>query len=362
MRDDERQPPGEGRDGTEEPIERRLVLDHIARAAPPPASVRRSCGRPEKLKFEDTPPPGGYLWWYADGLSEDHRFGFSVIVFVGSVFSPYYAWSGRRAPENHVSVNVALYGPGWSRWAMTERGRRALHREADGVAIGDSAVRWRDDALRIDIDETSVPHLQRLRGAITLRPGAVYDEVYDLDSGGRQHWRPVAPAAAVDVDFGRPDFKWRGSGYFDMNWGEEPLERGFHRWDWSRAPTRAGGAAVLYDAHRRDGTDLSLALRFDGRGGVDRVDPPRRYALPKTLWRLERAAQADPDASPFEARRFEDAPFYARSELRSRLFGEPVIAMHESLDADRFSRGWVKRLLPFRMPRAFWSATPGEPG
>jgi carotenoid 1,2-hydratase len=47
----------------------------------------------------------------------------------------------------------------------------------------------------------------------------------------------------------------------------------------------------------------------------------------------------------------EDAPFYARSLLTTRLAGTPAQTFHESLSLDRFSRGWVRMLLPFRMPR-----------
>jgi carotenoid 1,2-hydratase len=47
----------------------------------------------------------------------------------------------------------------------------------------------------------------------------------------------------------------------------------------------------------------------------------------------------------------EDTPFYARSMLSTRLFGEAVTAVHESLDLDRFRTAWVRALLPFRMPR-----------
>ena len=47
----------------------------------------------------------------------------------------------------------------------------------------------------------------------------------------------------------------------------------------------------------------------------------------------------------------EDAPFYARSVLDSRLYGERVEAVHETLDLDRFRLPVVKLMLPFRMPR-----------
>jgi hypothetical protein len=45
----------------------------------------------------------------------------SVIGFIGSVFSPWYAWSGRGDPGNHCCINVATYGRG-GRFAMTDRG------------------------------------------------------------------------------------------------------------------------------------------------------------------------------------------------------------------------------------------------
>jgi carotenoid 1,2-hydratase len=46
-----------------------------------------------------------------------------------------------------------------------------------------------------------------------------------------------------------------------------------------------------------------------------------------------------------------DAPFYARSLVRTRWLGEAVTAMHESLSLQRFDSAWVQAMLPFRMPR-----------
>ena len=47
----------------------------------------------------------------------------------------------------------------------------------------------------------------------------------------------------------------------------------------------------------------------------------------------------------------EDSPFYARSVVSASLLGERADAVHESLSLDRFRAGWVRLLLPFRMPR-----------
>ena len=41
------------------------------------------------LPFDSPIPPGGYLWWYLDALSDDGRSGITVIALLGSVFSPY---------------------------------------------------------------------------------------------------------------------------------------------------------------------------------------------------------------------------------------------------------------------------------
>ena len=86
-------------------------------------------------RFDQPVAPGGYLWWYVDALSDDGRHGLSIIAFVGSVFSPYYAWARSRNggvadPENFCAINVALYGAAGKRWTMTERGRSSVRRSA----------------------------------------------------------------------------------------------------------------------------------------------------------------------------------------------------------------------------------------
>ncbi len=45
--------------------------------------------------FDRPVVPGGYAWWYVDGISADGEDAITVIAFVGSVFSPYYAAARR---------------------------------------------------------------------------------------------------------------------------------------------------------------------------------------------------------------------------------------------------------------------------
>ena len=58
-----------------------------------PAGSRQPAAGP---RFDQAVPPGGYAWWYVDALSDDGRHALTIIAFIGSVFSPYYAAARRR--------------------------------------------------------------------------------------------------------------------------------------------------------------------------------------------------------------------------------------------------------------------------
>ena len=269
------------------------------------------------------------------------------------MFSPYYAAARRRGngdPLEHCALNVALYGAGGRRWALTERSGRALARGPARLGIGPSALSWDGNALKVQIDEVTAPFPSRLRGTVLVHPAALPGRSFALDPAGRHVWTPIAPCARVEVALERPALRWRGAAYFDANAGSEPLEAGFRSWDWSRAELRRG-TAVLYDAVRRDGSTRLLALRFDPDGGVESFAPPPPVALPASGWRIGRGTRADAGHGATVLQTLEDTPFYARSLLRTHLLGEGATAVHESLSLDRFRTRWVQALLPFRMPR-----------
>ncbi|HEY5310274.1 MAG TPA: carotenoid 1,2-hydratase, partial [Casimicrobiaceae bacterium] len=87
------------------------------------------------------------------------------------------------------------------------------------------------------------------------------------------------------------------------------------------------------------------------QGSVREFPPPPAARLPATRWRIDRATRTDEGSEASVTRTLEDAPFYARSLVASQLLGKPATAIHESLSLDRFRAGWVRMLLPFRMPR-----------
>ncbi|RJS92102.1 carotenoid 1,2-hydratase [Salinisphaera sp. Q1T1-3] len=304
--------------------------------------------------FDRPVPHGGYSWWYIDAVSDDGRHALTVIVFIGSVFSPYY-YNARRfrrtaAALDHSAFNVALYGPN-RRWAMTERDRNAVTPRPDSLAIGPSRVHWDGQALTLDVAERGSPLPRRVSGRIVVRPDALTPEPFALDAEARHLWHPLAPQGDVTVTLQNPGLQWSGRAYCDHNRGTRPLEADFNRWQWARMTTGKRRSRIDYDVVMCDGTTRGLALAVDAHGQVQGDAPqPAWHALPPTrLWRVPRAIRSE--AAPSVTRTLEDTPFYARSEIVTEREGAPAHGVHESLSLSRFSAPWVRTLLRFRMPR-----------
>ncbi|MEQ8858873.1 MAG: hypothetical protein RIC56_09515 [Pseudomonadales bacterium] len=296
----------------------------------------------------------GYAWWYVDAVSDDGCHALTVIAFVGSVFSPYYARARRRAaasgsranPEDHVAINAVLYGPRGKRWAMTERGAAALQRSRDQFRASASEWRWENDGLTIDVNEIGVPWPRRLRGQLRLVPQALNEQRFELAAAGQHTWQPFAPRARVEVRFSQPELSWSGAGYLDGNRGDTPLSDAFRRWHWSRL-TSPERTEIVYDLQPREGSAWSMALQTTADGRLVRVCDRHKVALSTTGWRVQRQAPAGTRLT----RTLEDTPFYARSAISGRLAEDRGHGVHESLDLDRLRSRWVNLLLPFRMPR-----------
>jgi carotenoid 1,2-hydratase len=271
------------------------------------------------------------------------------------VFSPWYAWSGRRAPENHVCINVATYGPG-GRFTMTDRGRSALRQSRDRFTVGPSSLHWTGSDLVIEVDEIGAPPLvSRVHGTIRLRPGALTSVEMPLTADGAHVWRPFAPTCDLRVDLEAPGWQWDGHGYFDANFGTRALEQDFAYWTWGRFPT-GKGSTCFYDAERLDGSTLGVGIRFDGTGRAETISPPPKSPLPRSLWAMRRETRSDAGYRPRQTQAMLDAPFYTRSAVKTRIAGEETVGVHEALDLRRFRSPLIKPMLAMRVPRrARWT-------
>ena len=334
------------------PPAERAAPQHGAQKSATPHRAPVSRAAESHPRFDVDVPAGGYAWWYIDALSDDGRYGLTTIAFIGSVFSPYYADSGRHDPANHCALNVALYGGDTARWAMTERGRRSVENAADYFRLRDSALFWDGDSLRIHVNERTAPFPRRLLGEIRVTPIATGARTYAIDRRGVHRWRPYAPFSRIELAFKEPNLKWAGYGYFDLNSGDEPLEDAFKYWDWSRTMIGNGETVIYYNTDYWDGPGATLALKMNKSGDVTMLEAPPERRLPSTpIFRIPRRTRAANADGTRVVRTLEDTPFYSRSIIESRVFGGTRRAVHESLLGGRLKSRVVKTMLPFRMPR-----------
>lgn len=234
---------------------------------------------------------------------------------------------------------------------MTERGARHAAHTDSRFQLGPSAMVWQDDgSLLITLDERAAPLPLPVRGTIRVTPLALPATVFDLTGEGRHFWQPVAPLARVEVALLSPSLTWSGTAYLDSNRGSEPLEDGFSRWNWSRFDA-AGQTLVSYAMESRRTGPQTIDLQFTADGAVSPISLPAGQPLARTVWGLDQCLPCDSHSRPGTVACFEDVPFYSRNHVHTQLHGEAVHGVHETFDGDRLRKGWVKALLPFRMPR-----------
>jgi len=155
----------------------------------------------------------------------------------------------------------------------------------------------------------------------------------------------------VEVTLSHPEVRWSGHAYLDSNEGDEPVDRGFMEWDWSRTSLADGSTAVIYDVRPREGAERVIAQRFASDGSAHAFEPPARQRLPRSKWGLPRNMRTEPGTTARVVQTLEDTPFYVRSLLSSGLLGEQVTSVHETLDLPRVVSLPVRLMLPWRMPR-----------
>lgn len=281
----------------------------------------------------------------------------TIIVFVGSVFSTYYAvdrWRKHGNPLRHCAVNVSVWQKNRYLWAFTERGQKAVARSPERIDIGPSNLSWDGNEFRVELSEWAWPIPRRVQGQIRIIPTGLGSRSILLDGAGWHRWRPIAPHATVEVQLDRPFMRWTGHGYVDQNTGMEPLEDTFSSWTWSRARLQRE-TAIFYDLERRKEGGLSVAMRARSDGSIEEMhEPPPIAVCSPTRWQLARSTRADDGRPPQLLRTMEDGPFYARSLWQSQVLGETATVLQESLDLDRLGRPWSRVMVPYRNPRALF--------
>ncbi len=297
----------------------------------------------------------GYAWWYIDVVSDDGMHGIVVIVFVGAVFSPFYARERRMAPysgadpREHCAVNVSIYGP-HRRWVYSEEPYAAC--TTTTFTTKSARVERGHHEVQVEFEDLSAPLGLPCKGSVALAATSPPASLGRVDLGdGVHHWWPVHMNARAQVRLESPRACFDGVAYHDCNAGSCPLEQSFSGWSWERRAS-SRGAEVLYDTQLIDGSEHQRGWLFSHDGQVEKLIRHTRRRFTRSRWGLERATFAERSADVRLVKTYEDTPFYTRSLLTvDNANGERSHAVHERLDLRRFRKQWVQFLAQFRMRR-----------
>ena len=323
-----------------------------------PAGGGQHPGRqPPGPRFDLVVAPGGYAWWYVDALSADGRRGLTLIAFLGSVFSPYYAWARRRDPQYRPAAACGdQRRPVRRRWPPLDddrarrRPRAARRDDAGDRAEPPRVARWRLDdrhrraqralgGRRCEAASASCPGLSMTNASRSTLPAATCGCRSRRVPASRSIWPSLRAAGAGPATSIPTRARHRSKPTFAAGTGRARIP-----------PMAAPPCSTTSSA--ATASRLGLAMRFRAASPVaEPVAAPPLVPLPASAWRIERATRSDAGQPPRIVRSLEDGPFYARSLVECSLAGEPALAMHESLDLSRFASPWVQAMLPFRMPR-----------
>ena len=235
------------------------------------------------------------------------------------------------------------------RWAMTERRRDALRRDATSLEIGPSAMKWDGRSLEIDINEISAPWPHRLRGHVRVEPETINPRAFTLESQGSHIWRPIAPIARVSAAFSQPESSGAGMAILTQTSATNRLKPvsdaglGLVR---ERAAARRSFMTPSEGARGRWLWALSLTVPAVSRRSHRLQWSPCLAHVGASKGRHARKTAAPALSTDSRIRR----SIHARM-VEHALLGERVSSMHESLDLDRFANPLVRAMLPFRMPR-----------
>lgn len=326
---------------------------------------------------------GGYAWWYVEAHdSVDNRYGLTLILFAGSVFSPFYAERLRRGEKalgrEHPAVNLVFYErQGASRpttqqlWAMNEYAAAALSLDERRIAIGDSFIEYSGDgSTRIELHEDTTRFFgdpgQRVHASLRITTKNRTEPPLLLGENARREahfWQPlvVAGDAEVELSYGDRHIRFSGRAYADRNFGSGRLEDTFARWSWAHGiaepPDASRRALLLYRAEKRDGGVTALRVAYHDVTAPRSVqsDTDSSSSAPSLrqrgfLW-LPVPTQVSVGDALCERQpggRLEDAPFYARYLARLRDPAGSYFGVGEYLDLDRFRRRAVQELLTFK--------------
>lgn len=203
----------------------------------------------QKLKPTDNPPEGAYEWWYFDGLSEDKKYGFVIILYLNNPFSTNYIKElddSGLSVSKHPAISISLYKQQKTiYYSFLEFEERDFSWDHDDwtLSIKKHILRYnfKDGVMSFELElEQELASGHALSGTLSGTSVVPAIDLISKENTEGHIWNLLAPSVDMEVNLQMSDgsnkelINGEFRGYHDHNYGEEPMKESFRDWYWGR--------------------------------------------------------------------------------------------------------------------------------
>lgn len=193
--------------------------------------------------------PGGYEWWYFDGMSTNGEYGFVVIFYHVNPFSTKYIkelYSGDISASSCPAISVSVYHkskPVYYSFLEFEEDEFSWSPDRLSLKVGTDSVEYHisENTFGFEIQlNQKLASGHSINGTISGKGGLLPSSLIQSKSKERHLWNLVLPSLTFDADLaidgrkGKERLSFQGNGYHDHNIGQEPMKDSFRDWYWGR--------------------------------------------------------------------------------------------------------------------------------
>lgn len=203
----------------------------------------------DQVSPDPNKPPGGYEWWYFDGLSIDGKYSFVVIFYHDNPFSTEKIRKLENDPDKkgfHPAISVSLY-----------RNKKTVYYSF--LEFNEDEFNWDGNELKLSIQnnffkydlngnnfsfvlnlDQELASGYKVRGTIKGSGGLSPSSLINSESRDQHTWNLILPVfdfkseMIIDGLDGKDHMIAEGKGYHDHNTGNEPMKDSFKEWYWGR--------------------------------------------------------------------------------------------------------------------------------
>lgn len=329
---------------------------------------------------------GAYQWWYFDGISDYGDYTFVVIIFSSFPFSVEYLrkllnGEEKLNPLDFAAVNFNLYKEGkivnyfLNEYHSDKINITKKNDEVHSIKIGLNSINFVDDSVNIKIRGSEKWKKRVINAEFDFKINT-NPKTFDNLKNGQQHvdhfWTPAGInssfSAKIKIRRSEDQFSPRkkilfdGSGYYDRNWGTEPMYENILDWKWGRF-VKKDLSLVFFDITYKNGYAPNFKKLIISKGDkiiIDSNSPEFEYHNSKNYWRLQYPKKIQIISDEISVhinneQKIDNGPFYIRfkPEFSFSVNGEKYsgTGISEVIKPQNLKRTWLYPFIKMRISR-----------